>query len=1020
MNDMEAPFLLLLASCVTAGLMAERVTFACVCLLLHVFTRGPDGKSTWFVSSLVQTLTGCAGSMASATLRLASFSVQGVLLLALVLMVWALLLICAQFYAEGLVAFQTQYNSSIGGVLRMALIIPARLVQLLWDATIPLYNLVMYCSTTIPMRVLLEDVLRDMHNFEQAALNLALFIRALMQSLVAYVGVIVDPPDSFDPNLRLLDLITPLAYWRLAVSHILAWMGNVCAVASSLGDAVAYPFLDINLGLGVHNLVNAALTLVIQTPLTTLRRCWAGGGAVVYCLPDFEPTVELAVLGVRQLGYMGDNWLDVITIIVQAVLTDTSPACEGWLAVADTFGQGGYGGALLGLNESVIVGVDDHHFAKTDGWNVEVHSRTGVQRFPSAFPAQMNVNYGVAVVGVTAEVRGLMGCACTDQNYGMQVVCAVAPLDALTPAFYVPVEFDVPTTSFFMGCGKAKIRLDSIRWPVTRSTSPNSDATVRPPTAQAALYVRPMCSSEWTDVACVGTFKLSGCFPYCMALWTKGAVGSMVLRGAEEWLNTVSMGQRDCGLHSWDLLSGELSAVTDRLRQNSGVKSTWMDAEVQLNSSRCVYASNTFSRLLKSDAPAYAAYRSVLLADQPFAFAGDLVLTAVNTVGTTWGIHVQRIYGNQANEFTLVDVNKFIPAVRPCETPSSCTIAANSCGSGQCRVAVPYSFDSTPWANVPAVATDRYVFWITNPSMNMYQSINHVCRQLSTGALAFEVESSYSSIQVWRMDPYEFCPIDPATGVRRCPEDTSATFRTLPGFVSMNNNMRVCTETFLVVAPVLTYVNRLNLALTVLNTTFANVDTDTLRPINASLARSATAALASARDEPARLKVHAHVGRGEDLPAFLLHAKVADDHIDHLVEPMHAVEPARGEGADVREALLEARLVADVCGGDLQHPIARPIGDGRPLAEGSRDEGVGVARHVAHDELDLIGGEASHRLQLARERHGRDFVSAAVFFWWCRVSVASFIWFSFGCVRPAPGQMRVTGLPLRHGLLISP
>jgi hypothetical protein len=965
---MSPTLLLLLATTVTAGLVAERVTFACICLLLHVFSRGPDRKATWFVSSLVQTMTGFAGSMVSAAVRMVSFGVQGVLVLALVLVVWALLSLCARYSEEGLVAFQAHYNSSIGGVLRLALVVPAKLVQLLWDATIPLYNLVVYCATTIPMRVLLEDVLRDLRNFEQAVLHLGLFIHALMRSLVAYVGVIMDPPDSFDPNLRLMDLITPLGHWRLTVSHMLAWVGNVCAVGSSLGDAALYPFLDINLGLGVHNLVNSILTLVIQTPLTTLRRCAAGGGAVVYCLPDFEPTVELAVLGMRHLGYMVDNWLDVLTIIVQAVLTNTSPACQGWLAAAYTFGQGGDGGALLGLNATVVVGVDDHHFAKTDGWNIEVHSRTGVQSFPSAFPAQMNVNYGVAVVGVTAEVRGLMGCACTDQNYGMQVVCAVAPLDALTPAYYVPVEFQVPTTSFFMGCGKAKIRLDSIRWPVTRSTSPNSDATVRPPTAQAALYVRPMCSSEWTDVACVETFKLSGCAPYCMALWTKGAVGSMVLRGAGEWLSTVSMGQRDCGLHSWDLVSGELSAVTDRLRLNSGVKSTWMDAEVQLNGSRCVYAPNTFSRMLKSDASAYSAYRSVLLEDQPFAFAGDLVLTAVNTVGTTWGIHVQRIYGNQANEFTLVDVNKFIPALPPCETPSSCTIAANSCGTGRCRVAVPYSFDSTPWANVPAVATDRYVFWITNPSMNMYRSVNHYCQQLSSAALAFQVESSYSSIQVWRMDPYEFCPIDPATGVRRCPEDASATFRTLPGFVNIKNVTEMCANTFLVVAPTLTYVNRLNLALTVLNTTFANIDTDTLRPINASLARSAAAP--SLGDELARLKVHAHVGRDEDLPALLLHAKVAKDHVDHLVEPMHAVEAPGGERADVREALLEARLVADVRLRDLQHLAARPIRDGLFVVHG-RDEGGRVARHVARDELDLIGGEAAHGLELAREGHRR-------------------------------------------------
>ena len=87
----------------------------------------------------------------------------------------------------------------------------------------------------------------------------------------------------------------------------------------------------------------------------------------------------------------------------------------------------------------------------------------------------------------------------------------------------------------------------------------------------------------------------------------------------------------------------------------------------------------------------------------------------------------------QANEFTLVHVNKFIPALPPCTTPSDCTAAANSCGTGRCLVAVPYSFDSTPWANVPALATDRHVFWITNPSMAMFWAFNQWCRGLRRG-----------------------------------------------------------------------------------------------------------------------------------------------------------------------------------------------------------------------------------------------------------------------------------------------
>ena len=183
-------------------------------------------------------------------------------------------------------------------------------------------------------------------------------------------------------------------------------------------------------------------------------------------------------------------------------------------------------------------------------------------------------------------------------------------------------------------------------------------------------------------------------------------------------------------------------------------------------------------------------------------------------------------------------VNKFIPALPPCKTPSDCSSPAASCGMGRCLVAVPYSFDATPWANIPAVATDSYVFWVVNPSMAMYTGFNLWCQGTTTAPpeLAFQVESSYNSVQVWRMDPYEFCPVD-ANGVRRCPEDTSATFQSLPGFLSDGSNKAVCDTWFYVAAPTITFVNEYNLALTVLNTTFANVDTTTLRPINDKLAR---------------------------------------------------------------------------------------------------------------------------------------------------------------------------------------
>ena len=302
-------------------------------------------------------------------------------------------------------------------------------------------------------------------------------------------------------------------------------------------------------------------------------------------------------------------------------------------------------------------------------------------------------------------------------------------------------------------------------------------------------------------------------------------------------------------------------------------------------------------------------------------------------------------------------VNKFIPALPPCTTPSDCTAAANSCGFGRCRVAVPYSFDATPWANIPATTTARFVFWITNPSLAMYFAMNQRCRGLNSAQTAFQAESSYSSIEVWRMDPYEFCPIDPLTGVRRCPEDASATFRKLPGFIYGTGSMaEVCGQYFLVVAPTLTYVNDHNLAITALNTTFENVDAQTLRPVNESKARSAV--------ERARGDVERHARRGEGLPRLVLHPKVRDDDAVQLVEEVHAVLAAPDVGAQMAHALGEPLLVPLVRARDGQHLFHIALVDTRRHFA----QTIRVARQVGDDAFELFRSERVRALQLDADR----------------------------------------------------
>jgi hypothetical protein len=154
-----------------------------------------------------------------------------------------------------------------------------------------------------------------------------------------------------------------------------------------------------------------------------------------------------------------------------------------------------------------------------------------------------------------------------------------------------------------------------------------------------------------------------------------------------------------------------------------------------------------------------------------------------------------------------------------------------------CLVAVPYSFDATPWANIPAVTTNLFAFWITNPSLVMYETFNMWCQHTDrTVPLGFIPTTSYHGIRIWRLNPYVFCPIDVATGIRTCPEQAFAKYVELPGFAT-DLNANDCEKEFNVVAPTMSYVNEDNIAITVLFTTFANVDTRTLRPRDEAAAR---------------------------------------------------------------------------------------------------------------------------------------------------------------------------------------
>jgi hypothetical protein len=66
-------------------------------------------------------------------------------------------------------------------------------------------------------------------------------------------------------------------------------------------------------------------------------------------------------------------------------------------------------------------------------------------------------------------------------------------------------------------------------------------------------------------------------------------------------------------------------------------------------------------------------YRALLLPSQPFSFANDVTLTGVRDSMGNYFVSISRLFGNENNEFTMVNVQKSFPATAPADVPRMAT-----------------------------------------------------------------------------------------------------------------------------------------------------------------------------------------------------------------------------------------------------------------------------------------------------------------------------------------------------------
>ena len=288
--------------------------------------------------------------------------------------------------------------------------------------------------------------------------------------------------------------------------------------------------MDINFTKGIYNIFNAIIYTVFQLPAVTALRCVKhgidprtkglkpAGGSILMCLPDFNAPINMFIAGIRNLGVLGDNWLDVSSIIAQRSLglLDDQLDCE---STAKSLTPAFYSRQLFSSNtrQKIVVGLTDGLYAVTDGLHAQYFNHyDSVESVasPNVWPIEIDTRFGVAAVtyragsgseerdGMVDTTTTMLGCRCTD-NEGlppMRIQCALALKGvgtasaiayasdtsyasptaktsadsgaAMASSFQTvfDVVFQQRSTAAYITCSMAKISVQSVRWPATLFT----------------------------------------------------------------------------------------------------------------------------------------------------------------------------------------------------------------------------------------------------------------------------------------------------------------------------------------------------------------------------------------------------------------------------------------------------------------------------------------------------------------------------------------------------------------------
>ena len=179
-----------------------------------------------------------------------------------------------------------QWNSGYGPVLNKLFVIPLQIIDVMFSAIVPIYNVIVWVGKVIISNVFMDSLILNIPNVKDFGIGLSNLTRHVGTEIPTYLQALAIPCNYARQgdfcyeagNNRVFDLITAMGHVRSMAAAISRIGMGLCLSATAPINIVMFPFMDINLAKGVHNIVNSVLYTLFQLPSVTVQRCRNHGG----------------------------------------------------------------------------------------------------------------------------------------------------------------------------------------------------------------------------------------------------------------------------------------------------------------------------------------------------------------------------------------------------------------------------------------------------------------------------------------------------------------------------------------------------------------------------------------------------------------------------------------------------------------------------------------------------------------------------------------------------------------------